>query len=451
MFYLKTSLNVGFITTLSGRWPKELPEKRLKEYGQWLDGNLKDVNLVKEEEIVGTMAKAEETISKFKKAEIDVVIMVYGAFTGDDIPCQFADKLKIPIILWAPYEPPFEKNTRLWSNALVAATMNAASLHRLGHTYHVLYGSKEDERIASKLINLIKAYSVSKKTKGTVLGLLGYRPTAFYNSAFDEGLIRRTFGIRMEETDLKVIFDKMEKIPSEKVNSDMKFISDSFDVSPLPDKHLENHSKLYFALKEVIKEQGYDFATIKCWPEMGNLKTTPCAVMARLADEDVNIICEGDVDAGLALIVQNYITGLPGFITDMININEEENTLTFWHCGNAPLSLMNPNHEVTINNHPLAGQGTAFYGSLKTGKVTIARFCNIDGRYKLFLLCGEAVDTPRNTKGVMVNVKTKAPVREIVENIIKEGIPHHYSIVWRDIADEMIAVADLLGVEVIEM
>ena len=232
----------------------------------------------------------------------------------------------------------------------------------------------------------------------------------------------------------------------------MKKITAEFDVSNLPDQHLENHSRLYFALQEIIREQGYDYATIKCWPEMGQLKTTPCAVMARLADDqDMNIICEGDVDAGLALIVQHQLTEQPGFITDMINIDEENNTLTFWHCGNAPLSLMNQKYDVTINNHPLAGQGTAFYGSLKTGEVTIARFCNIDGVYKLFLLRGEAIDSPRYTRGVMVTVKTKASVRSIVENIIKEGIPHHYSIVWQDAADEMIAVSELLGIEVIQM
>ena len=449
---MKKVLNIGFITTLSGRWARELPNKRLEDYGKWLEENLKGMNLVRAEEIVSTSDTILETAKRFKQADVDVIIMLYGAFTGDDISTRMAEELKVPIILWAPYEPPFDKDTRLFANALVATTMNAASLRRLGHKYHVIYGSKEDERAAEGLISLIKAYNTVNKLKGTLLGLFGYRPTAFYNSAFDEGLIRRTFGVRMESTDLKMVFDRMEKISEEKVNADMKKITAEFDVSNLPDQHLENHSRLYFALQEIIREQGYDYATIKCWPEMGQLKTTPCAVMARLADDqDMNIICEGDVDAGLALIVQHQLTEQPGFITDMINIDEENNTLTFWHCGNAPLSLMNQKYDVTINNHPLAGQGTAFYGSLKTGEVTIARFCNIDGVYKLFLLRGEAIDSPRYTRGVMVTVKTKASVRSIVENIIKEGIPHHYSIVWQDAADEMIAVSELLGIEVIQM
>lgn len=128
---------------------------------------------------------------------------------------------------------------------------------------------------------------------------------------------------------------------------------------------------------------------IKCWPEMGNLHTTPCAVLGRLADEGILIGCEGDVDAELTQMVQYYITGLPTFITDMIHIDEERNIMAFWHCGNGAPSLANPKYELLLRNHPLAGQGTAFWGALKPGKVTIARFCNLGGQYKLFLMRGK--------------------------------------------------------------
>ena len=37
---MKKALNVGFVVTLSGRWPREMPEKRLQEYGGWAESNL---------------------------------------------------------------------------------------------------------------------------------------------------------------------------------------------------------------------------------------------------------------------------------------------------------------------------------------------------------------------------------------------------------------------------
>lgn len=446
-----TQLNVGFVTTYSGRWPNELPEQRNKEYGDWLENHFPQNQVIKAS-VLGCNAENVAKITReFKSQDADVIVMVYGAFTGDDVASYLTEMLNIPILLWAPYEIPFEKDNRLFSNALCAMTMNAAAIRKFGAAYHTVYGSKEDERAADKVKNLLLAYQVVKQLKHTNLGLLGYRPTAFYNCSFDEALIRRTFGVKIEETDLKVVFDKMDNLPKEAFEADMKQMSESYDTTQLPLGHLENHSKLYLALKEVMREQNYDFGTLKCWPEMGNLHTTPCAVLGRLADEGVNIGCEGDVDAELAQIVEYYLTGSPSFITDLINVDEEKNTVTFWHCGNAAPSLCNPNYEIQIRNHPLAGQGTAFYGALKPGKVTAARFCNIDGTYKLFLLHGEAVDMDRYTKGVMANVKVKVPVREMLDRIIAEGVPHHYSIVWEDVAEAMKEICRLLQIQVIEM
>lgn len=440
---------VGFATTYSGRWPEKLPESRYREYGQWLRERVGE-HLIEYSSPVNTNVQLDEAIELFGEKKVDLVIMLYGAFTGDDVPVALADQLNVPLILWAPEEPYYERDARLYANALVALTMNAASLHRLEKVCHPIYGNKEQPEIEAKVINLITAYQAIKKMRGTMFGLFGYRPTAFYNSAFDEGLIRRVFGIRMEETDLKVVFDRMEQIDRAVIDQDMDALMNAYDTSKVPEGHLENHSKLYFALNELIKEQGYDFASIKCWPEMGQLHTTPCAVLGRLADDGLSVSCEGDLDAGIAMVLQRYLTGLPPFVTDMINVNPEENTMTFWHCGQAAPSLIDERDGITMENHPLAGQGTAFYGALKPGDITIARFCNIRGVYKLFLVRGEGVPTKRNTKGAMINVKVRTPVAEVLELIFKEGIPHHYSLVWQDVANQMRTVAKLLGIEVIE-
>lgn len=444
-------LTIGFITTCSGRWPREVPEQRNREYGEWLEAQMPEVKVVRAPELGSGIESVEAAVREFKRQEADVIVLVYGAFTGDDVASYLAEMVQIPIILWAPYEVPFEREDRLYSNALCSMTMNAAALRRLGVSCHTIYGSREDDKAAEKVKNLLLAYGVVKSLKHTTLGLLGYRPTAFYNCAFDEGLIRRTFGVKIEETDLKVVFDKMADLPAEKYEADMAKMAEAYDTGKLPEGHLENHSRLYLALKEVMAEQHYDFAAIKCWPEMGNLHTTPCAVLGRLADDGITIGCEGDVDAELAQMTEYYLTGEPSFITDLINIDEEKNVITFWHCGNAAPSLFNKAYEVEIRNHPLAGQGTAFYGALKPGKVTVARFCNIDGAYKLFLLSGEAVAMDRCTKGVTASVKVERPVREIIEGIIAEGIPHHYSIVWEDVAEAMKGICALLNIPVIEM
>lgn len=447
---LNRKLNIGFITTVSGRWPRELPEERERVYSRWL----KDAAAFGNVEcysggVVDSTVKVREAVDQLRGWGVDVLVLVCGAFTNDDVSSIMAEELNVPIILWAPFEPPFAKDDRLYANALVSVTMNAASLHALGKTNHVVYGSYDDERAAKRLLSLLRAYNVKKNLKGMLLGLFGYRPTSYYVSSFDETLIRNTFGIRMDECDLKMVFNKMEELPEAPVKQDMARLEQTFTIKNLPEGYLENHSRLYLALKEMMGTLGYDHAVFKCWPEMGALKTTPCAVLGRIIDEGTVVGCEGDVDATITAIIESVISGQPAFITDMINIDEKKNTLSYWHCGNAAPSLHKG--EVILSNHPLAGQGTAFYTSLKTGQVTAARFTNLKGSYKLFVFKGHAEDTERFTKGSMINVKPEKPVYDLLMRSIDLGVPHHYSIVWDDIYDDLILYAKLAGIEVLEI
>ena len=448
---MKKKLHLGFLVTLSGRWPRELPERRLAAYGAWVKDFFSGSQVTCCPAPVCTKAEVNDCISLFKKNEVDVVIQLYGAFTGDDVACLIADELKKPIVLWAPREEKWERQDRLYANALCSAAMNGASLQRIHAPHHIVYGNLEEERVQKQLRELIGAYAVIKNLRGFTFGMFGYRPTAFYNCASDEVAIRRTFGINMEETDLKVVFDRMAALPQDAVEAEMRHTEALWDTSAMPEGHLENHVRLYLSMKEIFPQQGYDYASIKCWPEMGNLHTQPCAVLGRLADDGIHIVCEGDIDAGIAAVVQNLMTGQPTFIADLINIGEEENTVTFWHCGNAAPSLHDLSDGVTMCNHPLVGQGSSFWCALKTGKVTAARFTNFDGQYRLFVLRGTAVPTRRNTRGCMVNVKIETPVLELVQEIADNGMSHHYSLVWEDVADQMIVLAKLLGIPVIEL
>ena len=43
---VKAKLNVGFVATLSGRWPRERPQKLQALYGDWAERELTGVNVV---------------------------------------------------------------------------------------------------------------------------------------------------------------------------------------------------------------------------------------------------------------------------------------------------------------------------------------------------------------------------------------------------------------------
>ncbi len=445
------SLIVGLMVTKSGRWPQELPDKRLAEYSEWMRKNLPDMELLIPDHVLTTPAEVQEAIEQFRSALVDVVVMVYGAFTADDIAAAIKQQMNVPLILWAPHEPPFHPDERLWANALCAMTMNASALNRLGYAYHTVYGDPEEDAAGGQIIRLLKAYATRKALSGMNIGLFGYRPTNYYVSTFDEASIRHTFGMTMNSTDLQVVKSEMDALPESEVKADMDYVQNTWDVSRLPEGHLELHSRSYLAIKKVMAEQGYDFASIKCWPEMTTMHIQPCAVLGRLLSDGLTVACEGDVDAGITQVMEQKLTGKTPFIADMIDMDEKENTLTFWHCGNAAPELHSTKYACALCNHPLIGQGSAFWTALKPGHVTIARLHNDHGTYKLVLMRGEALDRDRTSRGCMCFVKMEQPVRSAVDALLAKGIPHHYVLVWDDCYEAMKQTAAVMGIPVIEL
>ena len=78
-------LNIGFMVTVSGRWPRELPERRLAEYGAWVKETFVNAEVKTFPRLVCTKTDVEDCIREFKAEEVDLVLLVYGAFTGDDV------------------------------------------------------------------------------------------------------------------------------------------------------------------------------------------------------------------------------------------------------------------------------------------------------------------------------------------------------------------------------
>ena len=231
---VSTKLNVGFVTTLSGRWPRERPQALHADYSAWACRELTGAEVAVYPEIVTNTDEAAACAAWLRARQVDAVLLVIGAFTGDDVSCKLAQELGKPLILWATHEAPFVRQERLWANALCSAMMNNAAVKRIGGECWPVYGDKEEPAVCRQICTLVTALAAKKKLANTNLGLLGYRPTAFYNCSFDEMTIRRLFGIRMEGTELKLVFDRMAQLDPAAVRADMDAVRARFHLDSLP-------------------------------------------------------------------------------------------------------------------------------------------------------------------------------------------------------------------------
>ena len=73
------TLNVGFVTTLSGRWPRERPQTLHADYSEWARRELTGAEVAVYPEIVTNTAEAAACAAWLRARQVDVVLLVIGA------------------------------------------------------------------------------------------------------------------------------------------------------------------------------------------------------------------------------------------------------------------------------------------------------------------------------------------------------------------------------------
>ena len=147
-----------------------------------------------------------------------------------------------------------------------------------------------------------------------------------------------------------------------------------------------------------------------------------------------------------------YLTKKPVFFGDPVSMNEEENTVTFWHCGTAACSLAREDTGACVGEHCNRHIGpTMEFGCKPEKEVTIFRVGkNPEGEFEFFLSRGEALDKPKQFFGTSVVVRTETNAEELVYSSVQDAWEPHFVVVYGDVYEELSILGHMLGLEVRE-
>lgn len=209
-------------------------------------------------------------------------------------------------------------------------------------------------------------------------------------SDIEKGLIKEKLGVDLLHLPWTVLPDYKEKTPSE---SFAKYF-------PNQEPSLLNEtSKVYSLLEEVISEHKLSAISVECFSLVKRDQVTACLPLAVLNNENSVAACEGDI---CSLIGKMIVRSLIGSIPWQANIAEiKEDTVLFAHC-TAPLNLLST---FNITTHFETGVGTAIQGTFEKRKVAAFRVNNTLDKY--MLLEGEVVATPRHDFACRTQIEFK--------------------------------------------
>ena len=384
--------------------------------------------------------------------EPDLIILQNVTFANAAYASQVLARFECPILLWTLREPVIDGG-RLRLNSLTGAYSAANTIRTFREgPFTYVFGGPGEEAVTAKIKATVRAAKLRADMRHLKLAAVGHTPQGFgFGRALDADLLK-VFGVQLESIEARELIDKAKSYSQEEVEEYLKDAQGRMrGLENTPEKNRKDFARLYKAYKEYVTENQIGALASRCWPDFFTAFGTPvCAALAILNDLGVAASCEADTYGALSMYLGMQLTDLPVFFGDPVSMDEEENTITFWHCGTAACSLARTDTGARVDVHCNRKIGpTLDFGCRPAGKVTVFRIGRKpDGTFRFFLTEGEALDKPKQFNGTSVVVKTVNPSKEIVEQSVLDGWEPHFVVVYGNVTEELEILGNMLKIEV---
>ena len=381
----------------------------------------------------------------------DLLIVQNITFANGAYITEVLRKFDCPVLLWTLREPVIDGG-RLRLNSLTGAYSAANALSAFGRKFEYVFGSPEEESVQKKIKAVVAAAKLMKALRSLNILQVGHTPQGFgFGRAMDQDMAV-TFGANLLSIEARELIDTAKAYSDEEIQD---YLSDAGKrikgLDSIDNKNVLDFARLYKAYDSYVKENNIGALSSRCWPDFFTSFGTPvCAVLAILNDLGIPSSCEADTYGALSMFMAQYLTGRPTFFGDPVSLDENENTITFWHCGTAACSLAREDTGAVAGVHCNRKIGpTLEFGCKAEKKVTVIRVGrDADGKFRVFLTKGEAIDKPKQFLGTSIVIKTENASKDIVNASVKDGWEPHFVVAMDDISDEISALSNFLGIEV---
>ena len=376
--------------------------------------------------VMHDLKTVEQAANAIKSVDVDILLICIATWSEDHHLLDLLSYIDKPVILRA--YPAVD------TGSLCCAHQIGAVFTDIGKKYEFVYGEPDDAACVEKVKSIATAYAL-KNTMGKVrVGAIGGRVKGMTEIAYDEFSIKEKLGARVVNLDEKEMTEKVAAISdaeAEKLLEEKKDMLKPCTVLSTKESMLES-IKYYSAMRQLADEYDLSAMSVKCYTTyMGKV----CLGYSILAEEGIMAACEGDVTNALTMQMLYELSGKPVNNTDLLYLDEKKNTILFAHCGSSGFSIADG--EIQLAPVRLAESGVCCKFLMKPGKVTLVNICGHGEKFRLSAMVGDAIPCGMEFPGNPMVVKFEKPVEQINEEIMANGIGHHWMIGYGDFSAEL--------------
>ena len=382
----------------------------------------------------------------------DLVVFQNLTFANAAFMSQVLRRFDCPVLLWTLREPVIDGG-RLRLNSLTGAYSAANALAAFdGKPFHWCFGAPEEERVVAAVKAAYGAAKLKKAMRSLTVASIGHTPEGFgFGRALDSEMMS-TFGVELQSIEARELIERAKGYSDEECAEYLlktEGCTAGFDKTP--EKNQLDHARLLKAYSDYVKENHIGALSSRCWPDFFTSFGTPvCTVLSMLNDAGVAAACEADAYGALSMWMGMQLSGEAVFFGDPVALDENESSITYWHCGMAACSLARHDTGAVVGVHPNRKIGPAMdFGCEAFADATVFRIGRKpDGSFRFFIAEGSVLDKPKQFIGTSIVVKTDRPSREVVEESIRAGFEPHFVVIKGRHAETLSVLASQFGFEV---
>ena len=406
-------------------------------------------------ELITNDEGASKALSFFKSNPCDKIFLFQTTFTDAKFLLNFAQEINKPICIVSFPEP--RTGGRLRLNSICGLNLGMHSLIKNGITPEFVIMESDEKVNESSFLSFISSkneanqlswkvatitnnhidfdYTIDKQT----IGIIGTRPEGFDTCDYNSNEVTTKLNVSLVDLELEDLFDEAKEVEADTILKTKSTVSSYLQgTEELVQEEFDKSLSIYHGLESLKDKHKLDAFAIRCWPEtFTEYGCASCGPMAMMNEKKVSCACEADVLGGISCNILNQMNDSPSLLVDIVDVDKLDNSLVFWHCGLAPISM--------------AKEGTAKSGihsnrrkpllhdfSLKEGEITIFRVSKARNKLQFFILNGQVIDRPNSFSGTsgVISLGENSPQK--LEEMFKGGLEHHVAFTYGDISDQLI-------------
>ena len=405
-----------------------------------------------------------------KNEPVDQLLILQVTFTDTSMAVAAANEFKQPLSVWAVPEP--RSGGRLRLNSFCGLNLLSHALSLNDRKFSWLYadpandiendlaalfsGKRKSGRLAAQLKQEYASEDgnrVAEAVSGRRIAKIGEHPIGFDTCSYSEEKISSLSGVTVDTLKLDDLFSRA-KAASISETADVRALAETAldGLDEVDPEQLNRSLQLKVGLDSIRAKGNYDAFAIRCWPEtFTEYGGSVCGPASMMGEAKVPCACEADVYGSLTQLIMQEASGEAVFLTDLVDVDVDDNSAVFWHCGQAPISMRNPEVKASATIHTNRKMPLLYEFSLKPGSVTMVRISQSFNEPKMILGYGTMLNRDMAFSGTSGVVQFERDAGSVLNDIIDSGLEHHIVLAYGDHREVLRSVAAAMNLPLLEI